>query len=124
MVELGQVLGEHRARVLTVAVDEGAEDDHGVAAVGHDEMEPVEGEVGGDQRTVNLGCTGRSVSRTGAKTNCTWAETEGCAPSIERGSSGGDDGTSSRLRPEGSHRHWTIADFQRSATSRVDHVSA
>ncbi len=58
VVELTEAFGEDGARVLavgTVAVRQGREDDHGVAAIGHEEMEPVDGEVGSDQ--------GRSTSR-------------------------------------------------------------
>jgi hypothetical protein len=32
------------------------QDDHGIAAVGHDEVQTIEREVWGYQRTVNLGC--------------------------------------------------------------------
>ena len=56
MADLGEAFGEDAARVGTLAraVGEGAEHDHHVAVIGHDEMEPIDGEVGGDQLGVNL----------------------------------------------------------------------
>ena len=56
MAELRQPFGEEGARISAggTAVSKCGEHDHGVALIGHDEMEPVEREVRCDQRTVNL----------------------------------------------------------------------
>ena len=58
-------LGEDRARVGAGlrAIRPCFQDDHGIAAVGHDQVQTIEREVWGYQRTVNLGRGGGPVHR-------------------------------------------------------------
>ena len=57
VAHLTDALGKHGARIGTGlrAVRPCFQDDHGIAAVGHDEVQTIEREVWGYQRTVNLG---------------------------------------------------------------------
>src|SRR5580700_10872895 len=58
MADLTDALGKNSARIGTGlrAVRPCFQDDHGIAAVGHDEVQTIEREVWGYQRTVNIGC--------------------------------------------------------------------
>src|SRR4029077_13876231 len=90
VVELGEALGEDLAGVLVGggAVGQRREDHHGVTVVGHHEMEPVDGEVGSDQGTVNLDPPGVAWT---APARCVWAGPVGRTPPTMRGCCGGGE---------------------------------
>jgi len=60
MPDFADALGKDRARVGAGvrAIGPCFQDGHGIAAVGHDQVQTIEREVWGYQRTVNLGCGG------------------------------------------------------------------
>src|ERR1700730_14803834 len=65
VTDLTDALGKNGARIGAGlrAVRPCFKDDHGIAAVGHDEVQTIEREVWGYQRTVNLGCAVAPVHR-------------------------------------------------------------
>ena len=58
MADFTDAFGKNRPRIGAGlrAIRPCFQDDHGIAAVGHDEVQTIEREVWGYQRTVNLGC--------------------------------------------------------------------
>ena len=58
MSDFADALGKNRTRIgaWLRAIRPCFQDDHGIAAVGHDQVQTIEREVWGYQRTVNLGC--------------------------------------------------------------------
>ena len=58
MADFADAFGKDRPRIGSGlrAIRPCFQDDHGIAAVGHDEVQTIEREVWGYQRTVNLGC--------------------------------------------------------------------
>ena len=65
MADFADTLGKDSARVGTGlrTMRPRFQDDHGIAAVGHDQVQTIEREVWGYQRTVNLGRGGGPVHR-------------------------------------------------------------
>ena len=65
MADFADALGKDGARVGTGLRTVGPcfQDNHGIAAVGHDQVQTIEREVWGYQRTVNLGRGGGPVHR-------------------------------------------------------------
>ena len=65
MSDFADALGKDDARVGTGLRTMGPcfQDNHGIAAVGHDQVQTIEREVWGYQRTVNLGRGGGPVHR-------------------------------------------------------------
>jgi hypothetical protein len=110
VTDLADALRKHGAWIGTGlrAIRPCFQDDHGIAAVGHDEVQTIEREVWGYQRTVNLGC---------AVTLCTGAIT-GLRDGLGRCSltRGDDQSTSTAGMREASRLRMTIPDPGEDAT--------